>query len=418
MSLRIGLVSQWYDPEVGSAAVPGTIARALRGRGHDVSVLTGFPNYPSGDLYPGYRVRPYRREVLDGVPVHRAPLYASHDERPVRRAANYLTFAAGATAVGLSRLRDRQAMLVYWSPATAAVPAMALRRLARVPYVLLIQDMWPQSVTESGFLSSARARRATALLHRFCDTAYRGASSIAVISPGMADLVAARGVDARRIEVIPNWVDEQLFRPGDPSAFNAGFDDGRFTVMFAGNLGEMQGLNVVTEAATLLRERDDIGFVLVGDGVARRGLEAAVSERGLTNVSFVPPQSVDRMADVLAAADVQLVSLKDTPLLRVTMPSKIQATLASGRAVIGAVAGDAARTIEASGAGITVPPGDATALARAVVQMRDLGREALQEMGSAGRAYYVRELSQASGSARLEQLLAEAADDQSRVGAR
>ena len=410
MTLRIGLVSQWYDPEVGSAAVPGTIARALHGRGHDVSVLTGFPNYPTGELYPGYRIRPYRRDVLGGLTVHRAPLYASHDEQPVRRALNYLSFAGAASAVGLAKLRDRQAMLVYWSPATAAIPAMALRRLAGVPYVLLIQDMWPQSVTESGFLSSERARHVTAALHRFCDRAYRGASSIAVISPGMADLVAARGIDPRRIETIPNWVDEKLFHPGEPAAFTAAFDDDRFTVMFAGNLGEMQGLDVVTEAATLLRTRDDIGFVLVGDGVARRGLEAAVEERGLTNVRFVPPQSVDRMADVLSSADVQLVSLKDTPLLRVTMPSKIQATLASGRPVIGAVAGDAAFTINQSGAGITVPPGDPGALAEAVVRMRDSTPESLRAKGRAGREYYLRELSQASGSARLETLLADAAE--------
>lgn len=410
MSLRIGLVSQWYDPEVGSAAVPGTIARALRGRGHDVAALTGFPNYPSGELYPGYRVRPYRRDVLDGVVVHRAPLYASHDEQPVRRAGNYLSFAMGATAVGLAKLRDRQAALVYWSPATAAVPAMALRRLAGVPYVLLIQDMWPQSVTESGFLSSRRAAPVTAALHRFCDLAYRGASSIAVISPGMAELVAARGVDPDRIRTIPNWVDEHLFRPGDRNAFGRAFDDGRFTVMFAGNLGEMQGLSVVTEAATLLRARDDIGFVLVGDGVARRGLEDVVKERGLTNVRFVPPQSVVRMADVLASADVQLVSLKDTPLLRVTMPSKIQATLASGRPVVGAVAGDAAFTIEQSGAGLTVPPGDARALADAVVRLRDRSPESLRAMGDAGRSYYLRELSQARGSARLEELLVDAVD--------
>ena len=116
--MRVGLVSQWYDPEVG-AVVPGTIARALRSHGHQVDVLTGVPNYPTGRIYPGYRLRHYQREVLGGVTVHRAPLYASHDAHPGRRAANFLTFASAASVVGLRALRHVDATLVYSAPVTA-----------------------------------------------------------------------------------------------------------------------------------------------------------------------------------------------------------------------------------------------------------------------------------------------------------
>lgn len=155
--MRIGLISQWYDPEVG-AVIPGTIARTLSSQGHQVEVLTGLPNYPTGRIYAGYRLRHYQREVLDGVTVHRAPLHASHDSHPGRRAANYLTFAAAASVVGLSALRHVDATLVYSAPATAALPALVLHRARRIPYVLLIQDIWPQSVTASGFLRDSSSR--------------------------------------------------------------------------------------------------------------------------------------------------------------------------------------------------------------------------------------------------------------------
>src|SRR5450830_1025142 len=136
--MKIAMISQWYDPEKGSAIMPGTIARALRARGHDVQVVTGFPNDPDGVLYPGYRLRPYKREVLQDVTVHRAPLYVSHDANPRKRAANYLSFAASASVVALSRLRDVDATLVHSTPATVAIPAMAMQLMKRTPFVVHI----------------------------------------------------------------------------------------------------------------------------------------------------------------------------------------------------------------------------------------------------------------------------------------
>ena len=189
VNLRIGFVTQWYDPEIGSAAVSGSIARTLRDRGHDLQILTGIPNYPSGEIYPGYRLKPYQREVLDGLTIHRAPLYMSHDNRTLRRSANYLSFSGSASALAVTTLKGIDAVLVYSGPITAAIPAMVLKATRAVPFVLLVEDMWPQSVTASGFLRPAQDKLAERMLHRLCDAVYRGASRIAVTSPGMANLI-------------------------------------------------------------------------------------------------------------------------------------------------------------------------------------------------------------------------------------
>jgi colanic acid biosynthesis glycosyl transferase WcaI len=409
--MRIGIISQWYDPEVGSAGVPGSIARALRDEGHEVEVLTGFPNYPTGDLYRGYQVRPYAVELREGIRVHRAPLYPSHDGRAVRRAANFLSFAAGASAVGLRVLRDVDAVLVYSTPATAAIPALVLRKLHGVPYVLLIQDLWPQTVTASGFMGESASGRAEKILHRFCDATYRGAAEIAVTSPGMSSLVQERGISPAKVSVVTNWADEDHFRPvARPVEVPKGLLTSRpFTAMYAGNLGDVQGLEVIIDAATLLRNEPGIGFVLVGGGVAEASLKATVAARKLDNVQFLGPQPVDRMADMLALGSVQLITLRNLPVFQSVLPSKVQATLASGRPIIGAVTGDAAAVIRASGAGDVVPPGAARELAEAVLATSKVSSSELEHRGAAGRAYYLDRLSRSTGARRLSELLVRAA---------
>lgn len=406
MKPRIGLVSQWYDPERGAAAVPGTIARSIARQGHDVEVLTGFPNYPSGSIHSGYRLRPYQLENMQGVFVHRAPLYPSHDSHPLRRAVNYLSFAIASTPVALMKLGKVDAVLVHSSPATVAIPAIALRVARRKPFVVHIQDLWPQTVVSSGFLGERGASLVERVLHRFCDAVYKRAHTIVVTSPGMAGLIAQRGVDESKITFVPNWTDESAFKPAkrdEGLARELGITS-KFTVMYAGNLGEFQNLSLVVEAATLLRDDSDIGFVFVGSGVEEESLRRMVSDRSLRNVTFVEQQPFDRMSAVLALGDVQLVSLKDFPLFRTTLPSKLQATMAAGRPIIGAVTGDAANVIRDSGAGLVVTPGSASELASAVRQMF-AEPENLMRYGDAGRAHYEEHFSEAVASTKLSALL-------------
>ena len=410
------MITQWYDPEMGSAALPGIISRSLARRGHHVDVLTGFPNYPSGDLYPGYRVRPYQRETIDGITVHRAPLFPSHDTRAVSRIANYLSFGAGATGVALAKLAQSDAVLVHGTPATAATPAVALKRLRGVPFVFHVQDLWPDTVVSSGFLEGARAQRVEAALHRFCDGVYRAAHAVAVTSPGMAERVAARGVPESKISFVPNWADEISFRPTvrDPAVAARLGATRRFTVMYAGIFGEFQALDTLITAASRLRDRKDIGFTLVGGGVAEEQLRAQVGRLGLDNVSFAPMQPFTEMANVLAAGDAQVISLRDRPLSHRTLPSKLQGTLAAGRPIIGALAGDAADVVRDSGAGPVVTPGSVDELAEAIRSLADASRDEVVELGRRAHQYYRDTFSETVNAARISDLLSDASEHRGR----
>lgn len=406
------MMSQWYDPERGSAMTAGAIARALRERGNDVQVVTGFPNYPDGVLYPGYKKRVYQREDLEGVTVHRSPLYMSHDTNAKRRAANYLSFAASASAVGVTRLGQVDVALVHSTPATVAMPAMARRLLLRTPYVVHIQDLWPETVTASGFLAEGRHNRVERTLHRFCDSVYRHAAAIAVTSPGMVERIAARGVSPHKISFVPNWAEERHFHPAVPSEATIEAVGPRypFTVMYAGAMGDVQALETVIDAAEILKDRRDIGFLLVGGGGAETSLRERVAHAGLDNVRFVGHQLVERMAEVLALGDVQVVSLRERPIFRTTLPSKIQATLAAGRPIVCAVAGDAGDVVRAAGAGLVVQPESPREMAEAIVQIATMPASERDMMGRNGLRYYKDALSEERGATALEELLRRAAE--------
>lgn len=410
--MKIAFITQWYDPEVGSAAIPGAVVRALQARGHDVEVITGFPNYPTGRLYDGYRLRPYVREKVRGVLVHRLPLYPSHDASAIGRILNFLSFMISAALMTPFLGRRCQVALVYSTPATVGLAGIALRALRGRPFVLYIQDVWPDTLTATGMLPGRLVRPAEWVLHRFCNRVYRSAARVAVISPGMKTLLMSRGIPESKIDVVYNWVDEQLFRPAPAQPHK----DGPFEVMYAGSIGPVQGLDVAVRALALLRPDEDVRLRLIGTGgevpaLQRLALELGVSDR----VSFEGPRSVAEMSEVMASAHVQLVCLKDDPLFHLTMPSKLQAILATGRPVITCAPGDAAELTTASGAGWAVAPGDAAGLVEAIREARSLTPHQLDELGKAGHVYYQQELSARVGSQLLEAALARASEGAGRA---
>ncbi|WP_029210281.1 glycosyltransferase family 4 protein [Arsenicicoccus bolidensis] len=408
--MKLGFITHWYDPEVGSASLSGTISRALGRRGDDVRVVTGFPIYPAGRLYPGYRMRPYQRETLRGVDVRRSVIYPSHDRSALRRMANYASFAATGSLTAAATLWDRDANLVFCSPATASLPAMVSRASAKVPYVLHVQDLWPDSVLSSGFLPRRAGALARGSINAGLRAVYGAAHHIAVTSPGMADELTLRGVPTGKLSVVPNWADEQAFRPvgRNPALASSLGIVAPHVIMYAGNMGEVQGLDVLIEAAALLRGRVDIQFAFVGDGVSRPKLREQVRELDLDNVTFIDPQPFDRMADILALGSVQVVTLIDDPLFAMTLPSKLQATMCSGHPVLGILAGDGADLVRRAGAGRTARPGDPGSIAAALAEMLD-DAPALASMGANGRAFYSEHLSEAAGASALLDLLERAA---------
>lgn len=401
MSLRIGILTQNYVPEPDPKM--HILAAGLVRRGHSVTTLTGFPNYPTGRIYPGYKQRMWQVEQIDGVRVVRMPLFPDRSRSVLKRSLNYLTFPAYAALVGPWKCPQIDVLLVYHPPITLGVPAIVISRTKRAPFILEIQDLWPETLLATKMLSGGVI---TGCLSRLADATYRKATAITVISDGFRRNLISKGVPAEKLHVIHNWAYEGTFEPVPRDAAigsEAGLD-GKFNILYAGNMGPAQGLSNVLGAAALLSDLPDVQLVLMGSGIDKAALVAEAATRGLTNVSFIERQPMDRMPQYYAWADAVMIHLTDDPLFAITVPGKTQSCLASGRPVLACVAGDAADLIESAQAGLAVPPCDPISLAGAIRRLRQMERCDRLRMGQAGRRFYDERLAPDIAIARYESL--------------
>jgi colanic acid biosynthesis glycosyl transferase WcaI len=406
--VKIGLITQWFRPE--PAFVPSNLADELAARGHEVRVLTGFPNYPAGVLYAGYRQRWHHEERAgDGVRVRRVPLYANHDASGIRRAANFLSFAGSSTLAAVRYLAGVDVVYVYLTPATVYAAGALLRHLRGVPTVIHLQDMWPESVTESSMAPSGLAGWATEqLLHGLMRSIYRSATRIAVIAPTMRDVVVARGADPAKVDVVYNWADETLFHPvGSTAGGRAELGHrGRCTILFAGTMGPFQNLPDSIRAAA---GTEAVDLVFVGSGIEEDSAQKLTAELGATNVRFLGRRDPAQMAPLFGAADFSLVTLRDVPVFHGTMPSKLPTALACGRPVIVSVPGDCAALVRENGIGLTCPPEDPDALAGCFRTAAALSADDRARMAERARAFYAERLCRRVAVDHLETVFREAA---------
>lgn len=407
--MRLGILSQWFDPEPGPASLPGVLARALVDRGHDVQVVTGFPNYPTGTVPEGYRIRRRQDETIGGVEVRRVALYPSHGTSSAKRLANYFSFGASASISGVGAFRDVDALWVYASPLTVSWPIWAARLLG-VPAVLHALDLWPDTLAVSGFdRGGLSSRPAASLLSAWSRSMYRSADIVAYNSAGVGDVLAARGIDRDRLAYVPLWTDEEIFRPGglDLRA-ELGVADDTVVLLYAGTIGAAQGLGSLVDACAQVADRRFL-CLIAGSGPSEAELAERVRRVGAENIRFLGRVPSDRMTDLVATADLCYIGLRPHPLSAITMPSKTQSVLAAGRPALVAAQGDVARVIAESGAGWAVAPDDVAAIADRIRAACGLGRAGLAGLGARGRAYYDTTFSVRRGVDRIEELLARVA---------
>jgi colanic acid biosynthesis glycosyl transferase WcaI len=279
-------------------------------------------------------------------------------------------------------------------PLTIGIPAYVLSRLWRIPFVYQIQDMWPETLRASGMLNNDFALKWVGL---FADRVYQWSKAICVISPGFRANLISKGVPKEKIHVISNWVDTDIYFPvvSDATKKSKLGLHGKFNVMFAGNIGEGQGLETIVVAAQLLQDCPDVQFVIVGDGIALPHLEEAAEAKNVKNILFLGRYQEKDMSGLYALADVLLIHLKDDPLFQITIPHKVFAYMASGKPILAAVRGDAANIVMEAHAGVSCAPEDPHALAETIRRLLKMTEGALQEMGKRGldtvRTKYSRE---------------------------
>lgn len=399
MAIRVLLFTQWFDPEPTFKGL--VFARELVRQGFEVEVVTGFPNYPGGKFYPGYKLRLIQREVIDGVQVTRVPLYPSHDQGAVGRVLNYVSFAAASLFYGLFAAKRPDVIYAYHPPLTVGIAAALIRMFRRVPVVYDIQDMWPDTLRATGMFSSEKALK---LVAKVCDWVYRRMDRIVVLSPGFKRLLVERGVPESNIEVIYNWcAEDSLSKPA--GALPNGFDDpSRFRILFAGNLGKAQALDSVLQAAQLLQQNSNVTFVFLGGGLEVARLRQVAAHMSLSNVMFLPPVPMSEVGNYLHAADALLVHLKKDPLFSITIPSKTQAYMAVGKSILMAVEGDAADLVRTSQGGQIAEPENPGSIANAALALVNASAAERQAMEEKGRRFYRENLSLQVGVERFARL--------------
>lgn len=398
--MRVLLVTPYFPPETGAAPARALhFARALRRAGHEVRVVTGMPNHPSGIVRPEYRGARRRTEVLDGITVERVWLHATPRKTALTRLANHVSFAVSAWPVLLAGPRP-DVVLASTPPLFHGTAAQFAARLRGAVFIDDCRDDWPHAAIALGEMRPGLVAR---MLDAVARSFQRAAARILVVTPGMRRQLAARGFEERRLVFLPNGADTELFRPAPPVATRAGRP---FTIVYAGTHGLVHGMEPILDAAEALRG-EPVRFRFVGDGVARAGLERAAAARGLAHCTFEPSVAPAALVEILQDADACLATTRAGAFAGETVPVKIFDYLACGRPVVAAVTGDAAAVVEASGGGIVVPPGDAAALAAAV---RRLAADAdlRDRLGAAGAAFVEREHSRLALGERLVATLEDA----------
>ena len=380
--MRLLVISQYFWPE--SFRI-NEVVGTLCAKGVEVEVLTGKPNYPEGKVFGGYRAWGCVQETFQGLPLYRVPLFP-RGKGAAGLAINYLSFVLSATIIGPRLLRGKQfdAILVFApSPILQAIPAVWMGRLKKCPVLLWVQDLWPESLSAKGHVTHHGILIAVEYVVRWI---YRRVDLLLVQSKAFIPKVR---VLAGTIPVVyhPNSFVDYAAAEMQPVVDCSALDC-NFPVLFAGNIGSAQAVEVVLEAATILRDIEDIRFVMVGDGSRREWLQLQATERGLNNLVFTGRYPVEAMPSFMKKAEALLVTLADTEIFRLTIPSKVQAYLAAGRPIVACLNGAGAEIVQEAGAGVAVPAEDAFALAQAVMALYTMPERDRLEMGARGRRYY------------------------------
>jgi glycosyltransferase involved in cell wall biosynthesis len=405
-TLTVLFLTHYFPPEVGA---PQTrlfeLAKRLVDAGIEVTVVTGFPNYPTGVIARGYRGRTTMEDNIEGVRVLRTWVFATPNRGFLRRILNHLSFAL-SSLLAARRAGKADVIFVESPPLLIGLAALAYSRIKRAPFVFNVSDIWPQSAIELGALRNGLAILLAEALEMHL---YRRAARVSVVTPGMVERLAARGVPREKLFLLTNGVDTTTFRPqrSDPDLASHLGLDGRKVFLYAGTHGMAQGLDVILDAARLTTD-PSVLYVLAGEGAEKAALASRARSEGIGNVRFIANQPKSAMPGLLNLAYATIIPLKRLDLFKSALPSKMFEAMATGRPIVAAMWGEAATLVELAGCGVVVEPEDAPGMEKAVEQLA-ADPELARTMGEKGRAYAVEHFDRKQIAKRSLDLLREVA---------
>lgn len=402
--MKILVISQYFWPE--NFRINDLVAELLS-RGHDVTILTGLPNYPDGKIFQEFKNDPDRYSEYEGAKIVRVPLI------PRRNSAfwlllNYISYFFAACTIGVFKLRRERFDVIFTcqlSPVTVGLPAALLRWIKGAPMVFWVLDLWPESLQAVGVVKSSfilgLIGRLTGFIYRHCDL-------ILVQSKAFIPQILKYAPGARRIEYFPSWAENIFSAAEEGMAAEVTEQADAFNVMFAGNIGDAQDFPTILAAAKKLKHHTHIRWLILGDGRAAKWVKEEIAQSDLAATVFMLGRyPLERMPSFFKHAQVLLVTLRNEPIFSMTIPGKLQSYLAAGIPIISVLNGEGADVVRASKAGIACTAGDAESLAVAVLSMSQLNRNVLLEMGLLGKHYGEAEFSRIKLMDKLENWLEE-----------
>ncbi len=405
--MRILFLTQYFPPEIGAPQNRiSDLALRLSDAGHTVSILTAFPNYPEGRLAAADRGRLCRVDHWQGLRVVRTWIYTTSSKGFLPRLCNYFSFVLSSVIFGARSIGEQDVVIVESPPLFLGLAGLVISRLKRARMVFNVSDLWPESAVALGVIRNCALIRFAAALEHFI---YRRSDLVMGQTRGIITSITAR-LPLAPVYLLTNGVALERFRPaGDQARRELVLRlepslKGRFVVGFAGLHGLAQGLETVLEAAGLLSERNDIAFVLVGDGVEKPRLKALAAELHLGNVFFWDSQPKERMPEILSGFHAALIPLKRLDLFKGALPSKMFEAMAAALPMIVMVDGEARALMETAQAGVYVPPENPEALAEAIGELAG-DRASARQLGENGRAFVFRHFDRAVIAKRFEQAL-------------
>jgi len=385
--MKINIICQYYLPEIGAPqARLSEMAREWVKQGHDVVVLTGFPNHPTGIIPPEYRGKIFMQESDNGIKIWRHWLYATPNEGFLKKTFAHFSFMV--SIVLLSSLRgERPDVLIVSSPNFfSVISTYLISRVRGVPYIFEVRDLWPGIFIELGVLKNRYLIRLLEIIELFL---YRKASAVVPLTNGFAEDIIKRGIPDNKIEVITNGVDLDMYKPGSGETYlrsKIGLSEDRFIILYIGAHGISHGLAGVLDAAESLKEEQDIHFLFVGEGAEKSNLINLAKNKKLKNVTFLPGQPREKVIDFYHLANVCLVPLRDVLGLNTFIPSKIFEIMGCGKPIIASLRGETADILTKSEAALVIPPENPAELIKAIKILKS-DPEMCWRMGQAGRTF-------------------------------
>ena len=382
--MKILIVTQYYFPESFKS---NDLSFELQKRGHEVTVLTGLPNYPEGKMYDGYGVFKNRKQEINGVKVIRSLLLLRGKGGGIRLFLNYFSFAffASIKAFFLNFGNKYDAVIVHEpSPITQFYPALLLKKLQNAPVYFWVMDLWPESLEIAG---GVKNKFILNFFKKMVITFYKNSEKILITSKGFKNSIVEKGDFENKLEYFPNWAEDSISE-GDQNFPVPDLPVG-FKVMFAGNVGEAQDMESIMNSALALKDHSEIKFIIVGDGRKMPFVQDFIEKNNLQKTVFTVGRfPVEAMASFFAKADVMLVSLKDDKIFNLTVPAKVQAYMSASKPIVAMLNGEGAEIIEEAKCGLTAPAGDSNKLAETILKMASLPKEELLQMGENSRNFF------------------------------